>query len=220
MARPGGLIRLWEESWAARGWEPVILNKEHAMRHEGFAVFDEAVRKFPTVNRSEYELACYHRHLAMAEVTYELGQGLLTDYDVINYEFEPEDCKIATVRCESLFLEPTRVPCSLWAKQQGWEDICDALCNYEPKPTDLHNVRSHVSDMTILRQTQFPASKICIEAGCSGKPIPNDPGHGWKKSPLVHYASSFFGANKWDHFRKHEKIRWLRPLSLQALQPA
>lgn len=216
MARPDGLIGLWEASWAARGWEPVILSKEHAMRHEGFAFLDEAVRKFPTVNRSDYELACYHRHLAMAEVTYELGTGLLTDYDVINYEFWPREM----VEMDASFLEPTRVPCALWATQKGWEDICDVLCNYEPKPTDQHNGTAHVSDMTILRQTGFPAAKICIEAGCSGRSIPNDPGHGWKKAPLVHYCSAFFGKNGWDHFKKHEKIRWLRPLSLRALQPA
>src|SRR5574343_993366 len=73
------LIVLWQHAWRMSGYEPVILTHLHADAHPQWAEVDELVRSFPTVNPVDYELACWHRWLALAQV----GGGLMVDYDVI-----------------------------------------------------------------------------------------------------------------------------------------
>ncbi len=204
---PSGLLSLWAGSWRARGFTPVVLNESHARAHLGYGYVRARIDLLPTVNPAAYERACYLRHLAMAEV----GGGLMTDYDVINYNFFPADLRRVTAHRKVLILEPTRVPCAMWASQEGWEDVVDLLCAYKPDHLDHHNQQAHVSDMTILRRTETPFVGLCVEAGCSGDSVRDQHGEGWRTAKLVHFSGFYFGKNKLTG-SKESLIPTIRPL--------
>lgn len=180
------LIALWKRSWAEHGFDPVVLSLKDAQGHPGYNYFLDRIIRFPTSNPLEYERACFLRHLAMANV----GGGLLCDYDVICRESaEPDD--LSHLPAHPIILEPTRVPCAVLGNQQAFEDLCDILCEHQV------NGQKHVSDMTIIRSTNLQAESICVEHLCSGRPIENDPGDGWKKAPLIHFSNYSFSKLGW-----------------------
>lgn len=178
------LIELWKENWTRQGWDPVILSVKDARLHHDFEWFDDLVRKLPSVNNPEYEVACYHRHLAMAA----LGGGLLVDYDVMNRAFKP--AALNSFRGNGLtILEPTRVPCAVHGDQEDYEILADVLAEYVVQPEDRYNGKPHTSDMEIIRKTSFHTTRHCVEYGCSGEPRRDQLGNGWMKSALIHFSS-------------------------------
>lgn len=194
MAYPRKLIDLWAVSWRDHGWETLILSEADAKDHPGYEYFSERIRAFPSVNPSGYERACYMRHLAMAS-TANCHSGYLTDYDVINRGYVLEDGFYPVSdfsRGKPTILEPTRVPCAVLADPAGWEELCDIICEYTPKPGE-----THISDMTILRQSPVDTSASCVEHLCSGRPIRDDLGDGWKTAPLVHFSNFSFSKLGW-----------------------
>jgi hypothetical protein len=181
------LIALWKWHWTEHGFEPVVLSEKDAKDHPGYDHFVERIRRFPTFNPKAYEMACFLRHLAMANVTGERPQ-LLVDYDVLP---NPKVITIAFPKQSGfVFLEPTRVPCAIMATAEGYEDFCDILCEYQ-------GTEPHISDMIIARKTKLPAASICVEHLDSGRPIENDPGDGWKDAPLIHFSAYSFRKLGW-----------------------
>ena len=63
-----GLLRIWEESWAMQGWRPVILRERDAQKHPLYAENIQNLKKMPTMNKMQYELACYLRWFAAVQV--------------------------------------------------------------------------------------------------------------------------------------------------------
>lgn len=185
MKYPARLLELWRNSWEKMGWETRMLTEIEARRHPGFQYFNDRVSKFPSVNPHGYDRACFLRHLAMAEI----GGGLIVDYDVIPRREE-------TPKIEEpwppvpVILEPTRVPCAVMGNSDAFEQLCDTLCEHvvtEP----------HVSDMTIIRKTRLMALPTCVEHLCSGRPVDNDPGDGWKTAPMIHFSNYSFKKLGW-----------------------
>lgn len=181
------LLELWKRNWTEHGFEPVILSEKDAMDHPGYDYYVSRISRFPTSNPRDYERACFMRHLAMANV----GGGLLVDTDVLTNP-KARDVVIPehpffTIEC----LEPTRVPCAMRGNAQGFEDLCDTLCEYNA------NGDKHVSDMTIIRKTKINCSSMCVEHLNSGEHIENDPGDGWKKAPLIHFSTFSFSKLGW-----------------------
>ena len=79
------IIESWAKTWSEAGWKPVIIGEVHARRHPRYDEFRARFAAMPTPNPSEYELACYLRHVAMAVV----GGGYLADYDTLNVNVPP-----------------------------------------------------------------------------------------------------------------------------------
>lgn len=73
------ILALWEQCWQRAGWEPVVLDSNTAKQHPRYQSVVDRVRQFPTVNKPQYEMACYVRWLAMAQVG-----GLHSDWDMVN----------------------------------------------------------------------------------------------------------------------------------------
>jgi len=73
------LTVLWRERWTAAGWEPIILNEWHAQQHPLFANLYAATSKLPTSNPKAYELFCFLRWAALAQV----GGGFMSDFDLL-----------------------------------------------------------------------------------------------------------------------------------------
>lgn len=188
-----GLITLWRESWQKQGWEPIVLDESNAAQHPSYETFLKAVSRLPTINKPRYELACYLRHLAMAQ-----GEGgLLVDYDVINRFFAPDMADGILNGRPLVILEPTRVPCAVLGTQQGFEDLCDLIYDYELKPTDKAGNDAHISDMEIFRQTKLPCMAHCVEHLCSGEPKRDHLGDSWKRAPLIHFSGFSFRKLGW-----------------------
>lgn len=184
MARPSKLLDLWRESWESKGWTTRILSEEDAKSHPGYEAYCYRISRYPTVNNPAYERACYMRHLAMANNE----GGLLTDYDVIlrgKLDFE------APFPGEPVICEPTLVPCMVLADQDGFGDICDIIHSYDPTG------QKHVSDMTILRQSDIHVHRGCVEHLNSGSNVIDEPGDGWKTAPAIHFSTFSFSKLGW-----------------------
>ena len=204
--RPQKLLNLWAETWQAGGFDTQILSEEDARSHPGYKYFNDRVSRFPTVNPREYERACFIRHLAMANI----GGGLAVDYDVMlmNHipEFEPVE-GFGVFPPFPYILEPTRVPCAVMGTEEAFEQICDYLCEYQPAQQE-----NHVSDMTILRKTRIQTGSSCVEHLCSGHPIQDDLGDGWKTAPLVHFSTFSFAKLGWKGDKADLILRVLKTL--------
>lgn len=193
---PEGLLDLWRHSWLQHGWNAEVLDESCANSHPSYEAFLAHVERLPTINKPAYERACYLRHLAMAnqEGNYPL---LLVDYDVINRFFTPAMALDIPNGRRLVILEPTRVPCAVLGTQQGFEDLCDLIYEYVPKSADKAGSDAHISDMEIFRQTRLPYTAHCVEHLCSGEPIRDHLGDGWKHAPMIHFSGFSFRKLKW-----------------------
>lgn len=199
------LIDMWRQSWEKNGWKTGVLTEEDAKQNLSYKAFCDRVDDLPTTNSRDYEHACYVRWLAMEMVDDSLT--VLSDYDVINRSFQPHEAGALIENDNILMLEPTRVPCAVLGTPAGFSFICDEIERYIPRLSDQHRGKPHVSDMEILRKVEaLPFENVCIEHLCSGSPIRDDPGDGWKKAPLIHFSS--FSFIKQGLHGKHPK-HWL-----------
>ena len=90
------LIDLWSLSWSKQGFEPIILEPQHAKNHPFYKPFFEKInffwKKLLNKNIDTYNLNCYTRWLAYATQPEE--KFYVSDYDAINSSFsliEPDD---------------------------------------------------------------------------------------------------------------------------------
>jgi hypothetical protein len=74
------LLEIWKKSWSAYGWNPVVLNIQHAMQHPKFKNYETTFSQFPSVDN---DMSCYYRLIAMIVV----DGGFMSDFHVINYGF-------------------------------------------------------------------------------------------------------------------------------------
>ena len=161
----GGVIERWANSWAKAGYDPVVLNRSHAEQHPRYSELLPIFKAYPTINPSEYELACYLRWLALEVV----GGGLMSDYDVINVSLFPSEIS----KAEVLFHERRRVPCLVQASDAGAKKIVEHLANTKP-PAGLH----HWSDMVSLMKSEWLAVDHCTEIGDAD----------WGTAKTIHFA--------------------------------
>lgn len=186
------LIPLWHESWRKHGWNPTVLGLAEAELHPDFELFVKGVSRLPTVNDRKYEMSCYIRHLAMWQV----GGGLLTDYDVMNYGFKPDSMVvIAEAHPEPNHigtLDDRGVPCAIYGTQEGYAWFCSQLMTWPASNCSDRNGKPHVSDMVISQRLGLPREGICIPYTLKG----------WEKAALVHYSTKRCnGVEKYDLIR-------------------
>ena len=72
-------LGVWTKCWKEAGFDPFVLNETHAQAHPQYPSLKERLMAMPTVNPKHYEMSCFLRHLAMAQI----GGGYMVDYDVI-----------------------------------------------------------------------------------------------------------------------------------------
>lgn len=102
------LIDLWKVSWSRQGYEPIVLNLEHAKKHSFFETLNSEMRrifkKITNKEISDYGMSCWFRWLAYATQNDE--KFYVSDYDAININFtitEPSD-KLHLMDCACPFL--------------------------------------------------------------------------------------------------------------------
>ena len=78
------MIKIWKDNWQKAGWNPVVLSRKDAESHpfyqEYIASIKEKLMSKKGQTKTEYELACFTRWLAVAN----RGGGFMCDYDVLN----------------------------------------------------------------------------------------------------------------------------------------
>lgn len=161
-----GLIRLWQSSWKASEFLPILLSHQHADAHPRAAEFKKVVSAFPSINPTGYDLSCWMRWLALARV----GGGLMTDYDVVARGFSPEFLALPD---EVTVLASGSVPCAVYATPAGAEQIVDDIISGAHK----HDGK-HYSDM-LWYQTHGYAQRALV-APFGGKD--------WQTAPAVHFS--------------------------------
>lgn len=181
-------IRLWEATWNKFGWRPTVLGYEHFRAHPLSDLLDCAVSKFPTVNPTEYERACFRRWIALAYV----GGGLMTDYDVMCNGFSYTNLPDAT---SPVTIFDGHTPCAVFGSEDAFLKTAFAFIAYYPTAEDNFNGKSHVSDQGILshRKVPFTELNLCKEYGKTG----------WESSPLIHFRNDSIPKGK----ERHDVIR-------------
>lgn len=162
------LIDLWKQTWKAHGWEPVVLTEKDAEKHPRYAEWRAAFAKLPTVNPPGYEMACWLRWVAMAQVG-----GTLTDYDCMNFRFVPGDVAQDGDNIVPIF---KGVPCAIVGTQKAYENAINRFIS----ATDRFEVdgKPHVSDMHLIQKWSWRCEDIGREY--------NSPG--WETAKLVHFG--------------------------------
>lgn len=185
-----GLIILWQKSWRACEFLPVMLTHQQADAHPRAKEFVEIVSKFPSSNPAGYDLSCWMRWLAFAQV----GGGLMTDYDIIARFFSVE--LLTTLSNDINVLDRGGVPCAVYATPEGAQQIVDDIIRPKRPGVHRHDGKHH-SDMLFFQAMGYPkAPDLTAPFG----------GSGWLEAPAVHF-SHFDCSRERPGKKRHQIIR-------------
>ena len=144
------LLLLWRENWKAQGFETTVLNEYIARQHPYFAEFDQVVSQFPTVNPKKYEVACFHRWLAMAATG-----GIMADHDCFNRcvpPAKPESIDWDKITVCERGLNGVLVPSLVIASAEGYLWVCERFAEFTAEAAENEGDRAHLSDMLLLNR--------------------------------------------------------------------
>jgi hypothetical protein len=173
------LIVLWQQSWRRFGFDPVVLTHLHAEAHPQWKEYDELVSSFPSVNPRAYELACWHRWLAFANV----GGGLIVDYDVMANAFDTEQLMQAVEDIN--VLDAGGVPCAVYSVGDGPQKIVEAVLGRKHAFGEV-NGHPHYSDMYFFQMMGYPKLPLVAPFGAPG----------WRNAPLIHFSHGDCGRER------------------------
>lgn len=204
------LIEVWRRSWEKAGWVATVLTEADVVTHPRFEFFKLHFDSKPSEYGVTYTSACFLRWLAASHYGALRGFNLvLTDYDVINYGFEPQEVRPneMTIFCD----EP---PASVFmgavlGTPQHFLDIAEIFAASKPDVHDWneHAKMMHQDDLTLLHRmfdtnTKTKPEWLIKRPGCALFDHPS-----WGYSKLVHYGYAMRSAGHWP---KHEHIERLR----------
>lgn len=145
------LLLLWQQKWAALGYEPVVLNESHARSNPRFETFSKRVAEIFSQNPKGYETACWYRHCAMEAV----GGGAMSDHDVFPSRYETIPVR------DQLTIFENGVPSLISGTAAAFGAFCDHIQNLK----DPENP-GHRSDMTEIRSLPgLITESRCVQFG-------------------------------------------------------
>jgi len=185
------LIELWARSWRQHGWEPKVLSQSAIPDSPSNRKLISKLRKLPSRNKPGLDLWCYMRWLAVAEQ----GGGFMSDYDVINYGFEPR-------QAGKLTIYQRWVPSMVGGTRDEFLRAVRWFSNYRVSLLDKLR-RIHCSDMLIIARhlNEIVQIETCREFGDDG----------WEVAQLVHYSNRSMKPSGFSP--RHEHILQLRPIA-------
>lgn len=200
------LIDVWARSWAKAGWAPVIIQEKYFKHTPGYAFLKKRFLQHPTEYGDDYTLACYMRWAAAAHY----GGGMLVDYDVINYGFEPRHAipDRMIIFCD----EP---PASVFmgavlGTKKHFEKMVDIFATWTIRPEDTGAQANwwYYNDLMILERLFHTTHHnkpawLVKENGCALFPYDS-----WRTARLVHYGYAMKAAGHWP---KQDWIEVMRP---------
>jgi hypothetical protein len=151
-------IEVWATSWRRHGWKPLILNRATAAALGSSEVdaWEKQLTDLPSTNHRAYTRATYMRWFALSA----MGGGLMTDYDVVNVGFAPEDMQVLVQAEDCVCLCPQWVPAVVWTNAAGCERLIDVLLTHKMTDLDQFDGKPHTSDMFIFQQAMPGAMKV------------------------------------------------------------
>jgi len=196
----GETVKLWEKSWAARGWEPIILSEKHAETHPFYFRFRESIKNFPSVNGLNFDYHAFMRWLAIANLKNSFI--VTTEPDVINYTLDTN--QVIKTGHELEIHSP--VPAFLIGSSAEFERFCAHVLTHSINDNDVFEGRPHLSDQDFAARYAEPrnlvkfvrSSPFCSEAFSSG----------WELAPCVHFGTSYMAHRGF--MPKHKYIPKLR----------
>ncbi|GAQ84856.1 hypothetical protein KFL_002090080 [Klebsormidium nitens] len=142
------LAQVWRKNWYRAGWKPYVIGEDEARDHPLYQELREKFRLLPTVNDRFYELQCYLRWVAMAN----LGGGFMSDYDILNYGFPPPPASELSGPCGrgTLTSYESLMPMLVSGDSEAYIHMAKLFANYQVQNDDLDaKGRPHVSDMEL-----------------------------------------------------------------------
>ena len=142
------LVKAWEESWQARGWDTKVLTKADAVTHPDFEKNEQLLKSFRV---TEYNRRCFWRWMAMAMV----GGGWMTDYDTFPITLDAE--KGLEISKEPGFKSYNRhVPNVIHAPPEAWDRVLQSML--KTLPDDPNKLPDYdmpmVTDMFALQKAE------------------------------------------------------------------
>ena len=207
------LIGLWDKSWRKHGWTPRLVNEDTAMLHPRYAQFYEKYHALPSGYGTDFDVACMMRYVAVAAK--QEPMSMLSDYDVINYGFTPEDANRIAAKSEEanlvFFSSPDAANCGAtlgpWKLFEALSEVFEQWIPDEHDFVDYPNYKGqHCSDynlMVRLRNGTFPTPKWFRWE--PGNIVWSRPG--WETAALVHYGFQMKAAGHWPKWQHIEKLR-------------
>lgn len=137
------ILSRWFRSWNAAGWKPRILTLRHIKDSSEYV---KRVEQYPTVNPMPYTLCRYLRWMAIRDV----GGGLLTDCDLINYGFKPED--LVHKSDIAVYDQAIRTGC-VYITEEGAQQYLDWVIEAGDRPELVGEWEGepHIDDCAILQ---------------------------------------------------------------------
>lgn len=170
------IFSLWEASWKAAGWTPILLSNSASGRHPRFEDLRRKAISLPTVNPVHYEVACYLRWLAYEVFIENAGPSLVSDFDVVNRGYTPDDWAVdfggLPEEWPFLLLGEDKTPCFARLAKGGVPTLLSWFLDAGPADFEHHGGRDHCSDQTIIGR-RWPAwaqfveenrPRICVDA--------------------------------------------------------
>ena len=183
------LLPLWKASWAAAGWQPVVLNESAAGLHPLWHKFDDIVSGYPTVNHPHYERACWRRWLAFAWQARMEGEAVLcVDYDVVNCQWVADPLPTKRGRLTALTPVPT---CAFTGDRDALESFAMSALTQAERGMVRIDGHMHVSDMTLAQAMPGPWSWHLI-----GDEFRKEAHHGLSLMHASHQACERAGLTK------------------------
>lgn len=204
------LIEVWRRSWEKAGWTATVLTESDCKTHPRYGFFREHFFAKPSEYPIDYTAACFMRWLAAAHFgALRSDVVMLTDYDVINYGFEPRPPEHG--KMEILCDEP---PVSIFmgavlGTPQHFLDMAELFAAWKPDDLDFnHNAGLlHQDDLSMLvrmfeTKTRPKPDWFIKSPGCTLY----DYG-GYRTAKMVHFGYAMKQRGFWPKHEWIEKIR-------------
>jgi hypothetical protein len=192
------LIEMWKRSWRSNGWDPVVLGYESLEFDPELEEMAARLKKLPSINKHNLDYWCYLRWVAVAQQ----GGGFMSDYDVINYSFEPREAVELTIY-------DRYVPCMVSGTRDDFLRVIGWFAEYRMGWfSRLARREAHTSDMLILKEhvSEFRQGRECVEYGVEG----------WDQAEAVHFCNRVMKPTAL--IPRHEHIDGLRELPVDGVR--
>jgi hypothetical protein len=167
-------LDLWFEGWKSRGWNPVVLRARDAARSPRYTKIMERVNALPCLT-DRAEMASNMARWVALDL---MGAGLMVDVDVLPGKFVPENLTTTTTLFNDEAGHPNIVGAFFTRKDLA--EYLTGMADYIPDSEDSINGRAHISDLSILKNSEIDYLTDVAVYGC-GTP-------GWSEARMVEFS--------------------------------
>eukprot|EP00549_Striatella_unipunctata_P015449 CAMPEP_0118706238 /NCGR_PEP_ID=MMETSP0800-20121206/20424_1 /TAXON_ID=210618 ORGANISM="Striatella unipunctata, Strain CCMP2910" /NCGR_SAMPLE_ID=MMETSP0800 /ASSEMBLY_ACC=CAM_ASM_000638 /LENGTH=384 /DNA_ID=CAMNT_0006608705 /DNA_START=72 /DNA_END=1223 /DNA_ORIENTATION=+ len=170
------LLDLWKAKWTEAGWEPRVLNLQHAQAHPDYTAYEKELDKIPMMGvdgkggNIVYNKLCFLRWLAMAAV----GGGWMSDYDVFPLEADPSAEQDMIMPREGNFSVYSVVkdsgglagiPCLMSGRSDEWTRMAHTILENGIDHAEHETMWSDMFALIDLRKAQAYGTKDAVVEG-------------------------------------------------------